>query len=233
MLHGIIKLNNLRLLAIDGEIGRCKDFLFDDRPWVVRYMVADTGTWLPGRKVLILPASLGKPDWSANLLSVQLLKKQIENAPGLGSDAPVSRQYEVAYHSFYGMPYYWSEPEAPAEIVDPAPLITEGKPAIKATPGTAKAHLRSAEEVIGYSIQATDGELGHVEDFILDDETWYIRYLVVATRNWPPNKKFMVTPAQLGEVDWTQGTVSVHMTKEQLQKCPEYDSSAPINSGIY
>lgn len=228
MLRSAKEFTNFKLLAKDGKIGRCKDFLFDDRPWIVRYMVADTGTWLPGRKVLVLPASLGKPDWSARLFPVKLFQNQIENAPGLDSDAPVSRQYEAAYHSFFGMPYYWNEISSTEAIIEPDPVVAGEETVNKATPGSAKAHLRSTDEVIGYSIQTTDGELGHVEDFIMDDDTWFIRYMVVATNHWLQNQKILVTPALLGTVDWAQGTVAVHMTREQLQKCPEYVPSVPV-----
>ena len=229
MLRSLKEIKGFRLLVKDGEIGSCKDFLFDDRAWVVRYMVADTGKWLPGRKILISPTSLGTPDREANLLNVKLTKKQIENEPGLDSDAPVSRQYEIAYHTYFGVPYYWSDPAAPLPMVDSVPIAGDKAIEIDASPNSDEAHLRSAVEVTGYSIQAADGELGHVADFLLDDETWNISYLVVDAGKWLPGKKFLVTPALLGAVDWVQDTVSVHMTREQLKKSPEYDSAISIN----
>ena len=229
MLRSVNKIKCLSLLAEDGEIGSCKDFLFDDRAWVVRYLVADTGKWLPGRKVLISPTSLATPDGEAKLLNVKLTKKQIEKSPGLESDAPVSRQYEIAYHAFFGMPHYWSDPVAPLPMIDPVPIAGDKTVEIEASPNSNEAHLRSAEEVVGYSIQATDGELGHVADFILDDETWNISYLIIDTGNWLPGKKFLVSPALLGAVDWLQNLVSVHMTREQLKKNPEYVSAISLN----
>ncbi|HKJ05017.1 MAG TPA: PRC-barrel domain-containing protein [Geopsychrobacteraceae bacterium] len=230
MLRSVKKLNTFQLSAVDGNIGRCEDLLFDDRPWIVRYVVADTGTWLAGRKVLILPAFLGKVDGAAGLVSVELLKNKLEKAPGLDRDAPVSRQYEIAYHTFFGIPYYRDDPAGGEKINEPATVIAGQPAAVNISSRSAEAHLRSADEVIGHSIRATDGELGQVEDFILDDETWYIQYLVVATGSLVSSKKFLVTPALLGIVDWEQGTVNVHMTGEQLRKCPEYDSPVSLNS---
>jgi hypothetical protein len=226
MLRSVKELTNYILQAEDGEIGRCKDFLFDDRAWVVRYMVADTCKWLPGRKVLVSPASLGKPDWASKRFSVRLTKEQIKNSPGLDTDAPVSRQYEVDYHTFWGLPYYWSDPSIPESISESEPCFAD-KNIVNSD--SVDDYLRSAAEVTGYSIQATDGEIGHVEDIILDDEDWMIRYLIVDTRNWLPGKKLLVSPAWMGSVDWAQSKASVHMTKEQLEKCPEYDFSVPIS----
>ncbi len=223
MLHSVNGIINFSLLAEDGEVGRCKDFLFDARPWVIRYMVADTGQWLFGRKVLILPAALGKPDVKAQRLTVNFPKKQIENAPDLDTDAPVSRQYEILYHTFYRMPYYWNDPVAP-EI-----RATGMNADLLAKPHSDSANLRSAVEVTGYSIQTSDGELGHVADFILDDETWNLNYLVVDAGKWLPGKKFLVTPGLLGAVDWVQNSVTVHMTRDQLKKSPEYDAAIFIN----
>jgi len=106
MLRSIKEITGYVLQAVDGEIGRCKDFLFDDENWTIRYMVADTGKWLPGKKVLISPISLAEPDWTSSLLPVRLSQKQVEQAPELDENAPVSRQYEIKYHQYFGWPTY-------------------------------------------------------------------------------------------------------------------------------
>lgn len=232
MLRSAKDLAGYVLKATDGEIGRCKDFLFDDEQWTVRYMVADTGKWLPGRKVLISPISLGDPDWPSGIFPVTLTKKQIEEAPDLKEDAPVSRQYESKWFSYYHYPYYWgsggvwgigSMPTAPSaeKEKEPAQAIEEEE--------SGDSHLRSVQEVAGYHIQATDGEIGHVEDFVLDDETWMLRYVVVDTRNWLPGKKVIVPPSWVESVDWTSEKVSVDFTREKVKNSPEYDPAAPVN----
>ena len=230
MLRSVNELYNYVLEAKDGDIGRCKDFLFDDELWTIRYMVADTGKWLPGRKVLISPVSLGPPislspqNLPRDLFPVKLTREKIKNSPSLDSDAPVSRQYESQWLSYYGFPYYWG---GDADENDSHFRFTaKGDP-----------HLRSATEVMGYHIQAKDDEIGHVEDFLLDDETWIIHYMVVDTRNWLPGRKVLVTPAWIDSVDWGRKNVSVDLTREQVKNSPKYDPSIPVTreyeEGVY
>jgi uncharacterized protein YrrD len=107
MLRSIKQLYGDKLGASDGEIGHVKDFYFDDQDWVIRYLVADTGTWLPGRKVLISPHSLGRLEQIQKVLRVKLTRKQIEDSPAIETHKPVSRQYEEDYYKHYGWPYYW------------------------------------------------------------------------------------------------------------------------------
>lgn len=175
------------LLAEDGEIGRCRDFLFDDAEWIVRWLVADTGKWIPRRKVLLAPDFLGDADWAAKKLPVKLTKHEIEQAPSLD---------EAAVEG------------APSEAEDP--------------------HLRSLDEVEGYDIQATDGEVGHVEDLIVDDEDWTIRYFVVDTRDWLPGRKVLVSPAWLRELVWSDRRAVVDLTREQIEESPRYEPREPI-----
>ena len=109
MLYTAKTLKGYKLDSLDGEIGKVKEFYFDDRHWTIRYLVADTGNWLPGRQVLISPYALNSCDTAKRrTLSVNLTKKQIENSPSLNSDKPVSRQFEEDYYGYYGWPPYWS-----------------------------------------------------------------------------------------------------------------------------
>ena len=98
------------IVATDGDIGKVDDFYFDDKSWTIRYLVADTGNWLLGRKVLLSPIAVGKADFSSGRINVKLTKKQVEESPSIDSDKPVSRQHEAYYHDYYGYPYYWSGP---------------------------------------------------------------------------------------------------------------------------
>ena len=230
MLRSIKVIRDYVLFAKDGEIGRCKDFLFDDEKWTVRYMVADTRKWLPGRKVLISPASLGMPDWLKKRFPVNLTREQIENCPHLDADAPVSRQYEKKYAEYYHWPYYWTGGEA--WITTPSPPGKLGLPEGKveeSDEALEHSHLRSVQEVIGYHIRADDGEIGHVEDFIVDDASWRIRYMVVDTRNWLPGRQVLVTPQWIASVDWKERSVAVNLTTGQVKASPEFDPSEPVN----
>jgi hypothetical protein len=222
------------LKAKDGEIGRCKDFLFDDRYWTIRYMVAYTGKWLPGRKVLISPVLLGKADWGTLSFPVDLTKEQIENSPALDEHAPVSRQHEREISQYYGMPYYWTGSAIWGEYIHPSALravhgsVAQEEPE-REEDQRADHHLRSTKEVIGYHIQATDGEVGHVEDFIVEDSTWRIRYIVVDTRNWLPGRKVILSPLWAFSVEWPGKKVHVDIDKEQVKSSPKYDSKAPVH----
>lgn len=230
MLRSVKEIHNYVLQAEDGEIGRCKDLLFDDRFWTIRYMVADTGKWLPGRKVLLSPISLGEPDWSSGIFPVRLTKKQIENAPGLDEDAPVSRQHEIIWSQYYGWPYYWDGSYAWGAAAYPGMLYNVNVPEYKPSEEhSGDEHLRSIDEVTGYNIQATDDEIGHVTDFIVDDKTWIIQYLVVDINNWLPGKKVLIPPIWVDLVDWAENKVKIALTKKQIKSSPEYDSSTMIN----
>ncbi len=230
MLRSLNEILNYVLSAEDGEIGRCKDFLFDDEFWTVRYMVADTGKWLPGRKVLISPISLGEPDWLERRFPVNLTKEQIESSPPIDEHAPVSRLYERRYFRHFYWPYYWTggdlwgaAPYPPSVPVEhPEEMEDQEKE-------PEKSHLRSVKEVTGYYIQATDDKIGHLEDFIVDDETWTLRYMVVDTRKWLPGRKVLVAPEWIETVDYMEKRVTVNLTTQEVKQSPEYDPAQPVN----
>ena len=115
-------------------------------------------------------------------------------------------------------------------IAYPSPLydteIQEGQTKEK---NSEDKHLRSMDEVIGYHIQTLDGWLGHVADFIINDETWTIRYIVVDTRNWLPGKKVLLSPNWIDATNWAQRKVHLDVTSQQVRDCPEYDPAAPVN----
>ncbi len=177
MLSKAKTLKGYKLDGPDGEFGEVKEFYFDDRHWTVRYLVANTGNWLTGRQVLISPYALVAAIKAEQHIAVDLTKKQIEKSPSLNSDKPVSRQFEEAYYDHYGWPVYWNGPY----MWGAYPYIARDRETGKPPTQGEKAwdpHLRSTDAVSGYNIQALDGEIGHLEDFIIDDETWAIRYLV-------------------------------------------------------
>lgn len=219
MLRSVKDLRGYKIRATDGEIGTVHDFYFDDQSWVIRYLVVDTGTWLMGRRVLISPLVLGSPKWETQALPVGLTRLQVESSPHMDLDKPVSRQMEESLHTHYGWPPYWSDTKALAAVGRGGESETRGD----------DLHLRSVNEVIGYDIQARDGDVGHVEDFVADDETWIIRYMVVDTRDWLPGKKVLVAPTWVDAVAWAERNVYVDLSKETVKDSPEFDPSAPIN----
>ncbi len=221
MLNKANTLKGYTLSSLDGEIGKVKEFYFDDQHWTIRYLVADTGNWLTGRQVLISPYALAAVKRAEQQIAIALSKKQIEDSPSLNSDKPVSRQFEEAYYGYFGWPMYWGGPLMWGNY----PYIVRGREQIKESAREKKAwdpHLRSTHDVCGHHIQAADGEIGHVEDFIIDDETWAIRYLVVDTRNWWPGKRVLVSPQWIERVSWSESKVFVNLSLETIKQSPEY-----------
>ena len=220
MLYEAKTLKGYQLHSQDGDIGKVEEFYFDDHHWTVRYLIADTGSWLTDRQVLISPYALVAVNKEEKYISVNLTKKQIEDSPPLSQDKPVSRQFEESYFEHYGWPVYWGGVYMwganPYIVPDPKPW----KSPVKHEKWDH--HLRSTHDVSGYNIQATDGEIGHVDDFIIDEKTWAIRYLVVDTRNWWPGKKVLISPQWIERVSWNESKVFVNLPREDIKRSPEY-----------
>lgn len=221
MLNKAKTLKDYKLDSLDGEFGEVKEFYFDDRHWTVRYLVANTGNWLRGRQVLISPYALVAAIKAEKHIAIDLSKKQIEESPSLESDKPVSRQFEESYYGYYGYPMYWGGLYSWGVYPYPVSNREQWKQPSESDKKW-DAHLRSTDHVCGYHIEATDGEIGHVEDFIIDDETWEIRYLVVDTRNWWPGKKVLVSPHWIDRVSWDESKVFVNLSREAIKQSPEY-----------
>jgi len=222
MLDKAKTLTGYSLHSLDGEIGKVKDFYFDDRDWTIRYLVADTGEWLISRKVLISPHSLAGVDRDQGSITVKLTKDQIEHSPTLNRDKPVSRQFEQAYLGFYGLPMYFG--------------FEHGRVKAGQFSQTRKKHgdpdLRSTHDVSGHHVEASDGEIGHVEDFLIDDQTWAIRYLIIDTRDWLPGKKVLISPKWIERVSWSEKQVVVDLTREAIQQAPEYTDGVAVTRDL-
>lgn len=231
MLRSVKEMMGYRLAAEDGAIGKVRDLLFDGDWWTIRWLVADTGSWLPERKVLVSPISIGPPDWTSETFPVRLTKSEIESAPGLSEDEPVSREYETKFFEQYSWPYYWAGSGIWGGAVIPGDLFSNKVKAdtIEGSPEAVPHALRSMEEVSGYHIQALDEEIGHVHDFIVDEDLWAVRYIVVDTRNWLPGKKILLSPSWISKITWAEQKVFVGMTRAAVQDSPHYDSTAPVN----
>lgn len=222
MLDKVKTLKGYKLDGLDGEIGKVEEFFFDDQHWTIRYLVADTGNWLMERQVLISPYALISVIREKKHITVNLTKKQIEDSPPLSSNMPVSRQFEEAYHEYYKWPMYWGGPYMWGYYPD---IVSDRKKWKETSAMGTKGmdhHLRSTHDASGHHIQAGDGEIGHVEDFIIDDKTWAIRYLIIDTRNWWPGKKVLVSPKWIERVSWNDSKVFVNLSRVTIKESPEY-----------
>ena len=215
MVRSVRNFQKLEIAATDGPIGSVADVLFDDERWGVRYLVVDTGHWLPGRRVLISPNSVVQTEWDAQRLLLAISREQVEHRPHVDTLKPVSRQHEVDHMNYYGYPPYWVSPEvwAPAAIPESAPADE--------TP--ADPHLRSAAEIFGYAIRATDGDLGHVDDLLIEDVSWAVRYLVVDTSNWWFGQHVLIAPEWIADISWPERHVAVDLTRQTVKEAPPYD----------
>jgi hypothetical protein len=238
MLNSVTHLVDSTITASDGPIGHVRQVYFDDQAWAIRYLVVDTGDWLAGREVLISPYSVKQPLGSVKNVDVALTRQQVEGSPPIDTHLPVSRQHEREHQGYYGHPEYWAGGELWAMSAlpffpTPLPVTVESEAECAARQAEVPAediHLRSSKAVTGYDIQASDDSIGHVEDFIFDDECWAIRYLVVDTRNWwPGGKRVLLATHWIDRIDWADKTVYTSLTREQVMNSPAYEEPASLN----
>jgi sporulation protein YlmC with PRC-barrel domain len=224
MLRRMKDLKGLAIEAKDGDIGEANDFIFDDNAWTVRYLVVDTSRWLPGCKVLISSVVVGQADWEGKKLPVSLTREQVQNNPDIRVDEALSAQDEIKYFNYHGWPYYWAGDRLWGPVALPQePIAQEVDRKTVLTEEINKSHLRSMKEMSGYTIQATDGEIGQVYDFTIDDKAWGIGYMVVDTRNWWSGEKVIVAPAWIAHVDWQHSNVYVNFSRASIKSGPEFD----------
>jgi len=224
--------------ASDGQLGKVTDVLFDDKTWLVRWLVIDTGSWLVGRKVLLPPSVLGHFSQIGHQFSVRLTMQQVKDSPGIDTDLPVSRQVETSTYDYYGWKPYWSTGLYIGSYglgAGGMPLMTYGdsqrrSDEIAADPrGDDDVHLRSIRAVTGYHICASDGEIGHVEDFLVEDADWSIHYLVVGTKNWWLGKKVLISPRSIRGIDWEENLLNLWVDRQKVKDSPSYDASTIVD----
>lgn len=248
MMRNLKDLENYTIAATDGDIGQIKDFYFEDDSWVVRYLIVESGSWLSSRRVLISPVCVDQPRWSERSLPVSITQEQVKNSPVIDSDQPVTRQNEEQLLGYYGYPAYWGGAGMWGEGLYPYAMVP-GYAGLGMGMGLERAdrqererdleahlrdeqarhrnddpHLRSCNAVQGYHIHATDGDIGHVAGYLVDDETWAIRYLVIDTSNWWLGHKVLVAPSWINGVHWSDETVSVDMSRAAIRVAPAYDA---------
>jgi sporulation protein YlmC with PRC-barrel domain len=232
MMRSLADFERYTVSATDGDVGSVADFLFEDERWVIRYLVVKTGALAHRTRVLISPLFFGKADWQSYRFHLSLPMAKVESSPNIDTDKPVSRQQEIEYYNYFGYPYYgksrklWGTRDYPGAMAAGVATDTLAEHADKAT---GDVHLRSAGEVRGYHVQGTDGVVGHIEDFIVDDHTWEVRYLVINTRDWWPGKKVLVAPRWVSSVSWEEKKVHVDLSRQAIKGSPEWVVDAAVN----
>jgi hypothetical protein len=223
--------------ATDGSIGTLHDVLMDDETWTVRYVAVDTGMWL-GRVVLVSPISIERPDWQGRTFPLRLTRAEIEQSPDLLSRPRFTRDEEREFSAYYGYPFYWSGPslwgwaERPGALTSAPPSGYMPPVANEADPAGVDAlttSIYSGKDVRGYHIHALDGEIGHVDDFIIDEDTWSIRYLQLDTSNWIGGKTVLLGTRWVQRMDPADGKIHVEVVKERIENSPEFDPDQPLD----
>jgi hypothetical protein len=228
MLHTLDDLKSLAIHASDGDIGLTKDFYFDDKHWVIRYLVVETGSWLSSKKILLSPISIKEFNQEHKTLTVTISREQVKNSPDIDSEKPVSRQHEVDHSEpspNMMSPGYYSVAPKPDNI-DNSEMSADVEAALSRDNDH---HLRSSDAVTDYHLDAIDGELGHLQGMLIDTDTWAIRYLIVNTSNWWLGHLVLIAPKWIKEVSWPTSKIYVDMTQQQVKDAPTFDPSVPFN----
>lgn len=237
MKRSIKSLLGYTLKETDGEIGKVEEFYFDDQSWIIRYLIVKTGNWFSEKKVLLSPGVVQKSDWEHKEFFVSLTREQIVDSPDIDTEKPVSRQQEEQLSAYYPWEGYWETDSyahgggifgmMPSELYESENIQSQNVD--NDNPENNNSHLRSTKEVIGYHIHATDGEIGRVTDYIVDDTTWEIKFLVVMTGNWLDGRKVLLAIKWIQEVNWDNSVVIVNITTEAVNASPEFDPSQGVN----
>lgn len=230
MLNKVKEIKNYKINCLDGEIGKVKDFYFEDQNWTVKYLIVNMGNWLIGRQVLISPRSIVSVNKEVETISVNLSKEQVENSPLLESDKPVSLQYQEQFYGYYQYPLYATGMQD-GSTLNVIPIETEKELILQKAEEARDwdPNLRSINVVNGYTIQALDNRLGHVDDFIIDIDSWKIRYLLIDTKVWLPGRKILIAPGWIDHVSWDESKVFVKLTTDEIKASPDFSEEAILN----
>ena len=223
MIRSVKEMHNFELVATDARVGTVDDCYFDEERWAVRYVVVDAGPPLLGHRVLISPISVKRIEWGERRLLLWITSDQIKHSPDIDTRQSVSRHHEMDYFDYYGYPYYWGQEDlwgSQALPLRPTPLQIARQRIRAANPQRRAAdrgdtRLRSASELTGYAIRATDGEVGHVEDCLFDDVSWAVEYLVVNASNWKGGESVLVRPAWITNITACEGSAGALISRRR------------------
>ena len=238
MLWNASALKGYAIEATDGPLGTVSDFLFNDSSWVVRWLVVETGRWRKNRQVLLPPSVLGKRSRMRKGFSVDLARNSVKNSPSISVDEPVSRQMETEIYSHYGWPPYWLTEHSmggtlPSAMLT-APLYVAGsRPAdsksARGEPRASDRHLRSTTDVSDYRVHASDGEIGKIDDFLIDDTDWGVSYIKADAGSWWSRRYVLLTPRSVMTIAWDTRQVNLAVSRLQVKNSPPYTDALTVD----
>ena len=228
MLHLAHKISGAAVRGTDGDIGTLEDFYFEEDRWTVRYLLVDTGKWFSGKRVLISPMSVSG-EWGRKGVPLKLTKEQVWNSPEIKESGDLSPESESQVLTYYGYPDYWGSAslwgnfDSPTALVSGIPIDAASVAEKKGIDPEAR-HLRSVKKSTGYHLHARNGEIGHVDDFLIGEDSWRIRYLLVDTSNWIGGRSVIVSPETVESIDKDRGQLYVAADREAIKQAPELES---------
>lgn len=241
MLATTHELRGFKVFSEDEEIGEVEDYYFDRKYWVNRYLVVDTGNWLVERDILISPEAVEEIDYGEQLIKLNISAEEIENSPPVEKEDKLMRTHERDLADYFNWTNYWRAAEptntgisglVPNNLIRKITIeenIKDREKENKKIPAEEETNLRSVNELINFKIHASDGFIGHVDKFIIDDNNWLIRYLLVDTKDLLPGKKVVLAPEWINNIDWVGEEVEFKLTVEEIENAPEYDAEMPIS----
>jgi hypothetical protein len=229
MMHLAQKVAGATVRGVDGEIGTLEDFYFEEDRWTVRYLLVDTGKWFSGKRVLISPMSV-RDGWGRTGVPLGLTKEQVWNSPEIDEGVSLSRACETNVLAYYGYPDYWGaasiwgDYDSPMALAAGAAAESKSAPPVSTGIDPEARHLRSIKKSTGYHLHARNGEIGHVDDFLIGEQSWRIRYLLVDTSNWIGGRSVIVSSETVEGIDPGRGQLYVAADRDGIAKAPELES---------
>ena len=227
MLHSLNATKNYKLITLDGEMGYCKDFLFNDEQWNLHYLLADTHRWFPGgQKMLIHTRAISKIDAKKQEIHLNLSKQALQDSPSLMANDPISRAYEKTYMCYFDYASYHVGPDPLDSYftgVHPEQVKLAAAPD---EPKSEKNHIHSAHFVEDYDLDDKDNKHGQISDFVFDDQNWDIQFLAIQLGNsFTHSKPVLLEPSELEKIDWPNQQVHVALPTTELLSCPVFQSN--------
>ena len=222
MLLSARELTGYTVLARDGRLGTIEDFHFNSRDWVIQYVIVNSLDWPIGRWLLMPPSAVERTDLEASVLLVKVTKGDIKKSSRVDTNDPVSRQQEIGSAHCHKRFTYWDRITG-SEGPDSTPVgVQAGKTSESDEVSSAKPKPQSAEEILGFRILARDGEVGRLEDLIVESETWAVNYLLVTTRNSPPGGRALLAPCWITCVARDTFEIRVDLKRDTIRNSPEF-----------
>lgn len=237
MLFFTSDLKEYNIDATDGEMGKIKDLYFDDKNWAIRYAIVDTRKWLPGRKVLLSPETFVNFNEADKKLEVEYDKEHVRNSPPIPEDRPVTRDAETSLIGYYGWSRHWlTDARWGADNGPITSAFDQGDSMGQQVredipPETARPDydLRSEEETLVFKVHADDGKIGTVVDFVYDDQSRNIQYIVVqSSENYVDTEFYIYRPEEIESVDWFEQDIYVKDSIASLKQNKVYEKKEDI-----